>query len=82
MACGSRCVGYQFVEQLLVRAELHERRVQEVRQHPVPNRAEEPNNRSNDREMRAWKEVRSVNGALQMLRRERAWSWYEVQDVL
>ena len=75
--------GQAFTEQLLARAELFERRVRQVRQHPVPNREEEPNNRSNDRQMREWKEVRAdSHGVLQMLPRERAWSWYHVQEVL
>lgn len=40
-------------------------RVQQVRAHPVPNREEEPNNRSNDQQMRAWSEVRTdSDGAL------------------
>ena len=76
--------GQAFTEQLLARAELFERRVRQVRPaRPVPNREEEPNNRSNDRQMREWKEVRAdSHGVLQMLPRERAWSWYHVQEVL
>ena len=75
--------GRTFVEQLLARAEVQEKRVQEVRAHPVPNREEEPNNRSNDRQMCAWSEVRAdSDGKLKWLPRERAWSWYHVQEVL
>ena len=71
--------GRAFVEQLLARAEGQENRVQD----PVPNREEEPNNRNNDWQMRAWSEVRtSSDGELKWLSRERAWSWYHVQEVI
>lgn len=65
-------------------AEACEQKVRDVRGHPIPNREEEPNNASQDRELRELTDVVATRDAevpWKEIPRERAWTWYAIADV-
>ena len=74
-----------FAEQHVARAEAMEQKVREVRAHPLPNREEEPNNKSQDRDLRKlaeWIPPQLSEGTpWRECVRSRAWLWYSLEDA-
>ena len=74
-----------FAEQHVARAEAMEQKVREVRAHPLPNREEEPNNKSQDRDLRKLAEwippQQSEGTPWRECVRSRAWLWYSLEDA-
>merc|ERR1712224_594861 len=75
----------QFAEQHVARAEVMEQKVRDVRAHPLPNREKEPNNKSQDRDLRRlveWIPPQQSEGApWRECVRSKAWLWYSLEDA-